>query len=116
MLSDRTHHLRHSSQLAPVDHPEPRAAQRPRTSPTTDEHRRDREAVLHGMAVYNDRREKRASVNVHRPDLQEARVRAFIDALRDRLLAAADAASNVTRRATPPGDERQIPGQEGGPT
>ena len=34
-------------------------------------HRRDREAVLHGMAVYNDRREKRASVNVHRPDLQK---------------------------------------------
>ena len=30
-----------------------------------------------------------------------ARVRAFIDALRDRLLAAADAASNATRRATP---------------
>jgi DNA-binding transcriptional LysR family regulator len=44
------------------------------------------------------------------------RVRAFIDALRDRLRAAADAASNVTRRATPPGDERQIPGQAGGPT
>jgi hypothetical protein len=39
-----------------------------------------------------------------------ARVRAFIDAWRDRVLAAADAASNVTRRATPPGDERQIPG------
>src|SRR5207247_10490280 len=30
-----------------------------------------------------------------------ARVRAFIDALRDRVLAAGDAASSVTRRATP---------------
>ena len=39
-----------------------------------------------------------------------ARVQAFFDALRDQVLAAADAASNVTRRATPPGDERQIPG------
>lgn len=38
-----------------------------------------------------------------------ARVRAFIDALRNRLLAAADAASNVTRQATPPGDESQSP-------
>jgi DNA-binding transcriptional LysR family regulator len=33
-----------------------------------------------------------------------ARVRAFIDALRDRLLAAADAGSPVTREATPPGN------------
>jgi hypothetical protein len=33
-------------------------------------HRRDREAVLYGMAVYNDRRENRARVNVHHPDLQ----------------------------------------------
>ena len=39
-----------------------------------------------------------------------ARVRAFIDALRDRVLAAADTASNVARRAAPPGDEKQIPG------
>lgn len=45
-----------------------------------------------------------------------ARVRAFIDALRDRLLAAADGVSNVTRQTTPPGDERQIPGKAGGPT
>jgi DNA-binding transcriptional LysR family regulator len=45
-----------------------------------------------------------------------ARVRAFIDALRDRLLAAADAASNVTLRATLPKDERQSSDQAGGPT
>jgi DNA-binding transcriptional LysR family regulator len=45
-----------------------------------------------------------------------ARVRAFIDALRDRLLAGADAGSYVTRRASPPGNERQIPGQAGGLT
>ncbi len=32
-------------------------------------HRRDREAVLYGMTVYNDRREKRASINIHRPGL-----------------------------------------------
>lgn len=45
-----------------------------------------------------------------------ARVRAFIDALRDRLIAATDAASSATRRATSPRDERQSPGQAGGPT
>jgi DNA-binding transcriptional LysR family regulator len=44
------------------------------------------------------------------------RVRAFIDALRDRLLAGADAGSHVTRQASPPGDKRQIPGQAGGST
>ena len=35
-----------------------------------------------------------------------ARVRAFIDALRDRLLAAVDAPLKVTRRATRPGNSR----------
>jgi len=38
-----------------------------------------------------------------------ARVRAFIDALRDRLLAGADAGSYVTRRASPPGNRGKFP-------
>ena len=38
-----------------------------------------------------------------------ARVRAFIDALRERLLAAAKVASKVTRREAPLADERQLP-------
>jgi hypothetical protein len=33
-------------------------------------HRRDGQAVLRRVAVYNDWREKRACVDVHRPDLQ----------------------------------------------
>jgi hypothetical protein len=38
-------------------------------------HRRDGQAVHDGMAVYNDRREKRAGINVHGPDLQSDKTR-----------------------------------------
>jgi DNA-binding transcriptional LysR family regulator len=44
------------------------------------------------------------------------RVRAFIDALRDRLLASRDAASNVPRRGIPLEDARQNPGEARDPT
>ena len=44
-----------------------------------------------------------------------ARVRAFIDALRERLLTAAKVASNATHRGTPPRDETPIGSRAGGP-
>jgi len=48
--------------------------------------------------------------------LVPARVRAFIDALRERLLAAAEAASNATHRTLLAEDPGQIPVPRGGPT